>query len=186
MSLQWLTVYICLYLLSLLLFSMFLSCSLTLIYTKWVINDSVISFSYNNFMIKRCYFTFQHKYPFDVMTFTFLFFLIFKTLSYWLHALPVESHKNLWFVSAVAVRNVFIEDHKREWSQLKKKYTKLKRDKNNVPLILLVVKLIFSLILLNTFFLEQPGIKPFNSYNNFFCTEPWTVMSQTLLLYLYI
>lgn len=134
-SLQWLTVYICLYLLSLLSFSMFLSCSLTLIYTH-IINDPVRSFSYNNFMIKRCYFTFQHKYPFDVMTFTFLFFLIFKTLSYWLHALPVESHKNLWFVSAVAVRNVFIEDHKREWSQLKKKYTKLKRDKNNVLCII--------------------------------------------------
>lgn len=186
MSLQWLTVYICLYLLSLLSFSMFLSCSLTLIYTKWVINDSVISFSYNNFMIKRCYhFTFQQKYPFDVMTFTFLSFLIFKTLSYWLHAFPVESHKNLWFWLAVAVRNVFIVDHKREWSQLKKKYTKLNSDKNNVPLILLVVKLIFSLILVNTFFLKQPGIKPFNWYNHF-CTEPWTVMSQTLLLYLYI
>lgn len=60
----------------------------------------------------------------------------FKTLSYWLHAFPEESNKNLWFVSAVAVRNVFIEDHKREWSQLKKKYTKLKRDKNNVLCII--------------------------------------------------
>lgn len=86
----------------------------------------------------------------------------FKTLSYWLHAFPVESQKNLWFVSAVAVRNVFIEDHKREWSQLKKKYTKLKRDKNNVPLILLVVKLIFSLgsnfLINNTIFELNPEL----------------------------
>lgn len=30
---------------------------------------------------------------------------------------------------------MFIMDHKREWSQLKKKYTEVKRDKNNIPLI---------------------------------------------------
>lgn len=108
----------------------------------------------------------------------------FKTLSYWLHAFPEESHKNLWFWSAVAVRNVFIEDHKREWSQLKKKYTKLNSDKNNVPLILLVVKLIFSLILVNTFFLKQPGIKPFNWYNHF-----WTLNcheSNVIIIFIYL